>query len=302
MRGRWFNAGHRRSEVSDKGGTRSGMWRAFPCRGSDEQLFAIGDVHGQSAALAAVLQAISDCPRDGRPRHLIFLGDLIDRGPDSLGAVRLAMDARRLARVDQVTILPGNHELMLLDGLLDPDTYMADWLDNGGDAVIKEADPGCTARKLSDLADIVRSAFDPDFLRRMTEGPTWYQSGDLLFVHAGLQPGVDPVTFLTQPRFWAEGAHWAWIREPFLNWRGGWGPEGAWIVIHGHTPVLTKRAGLSQFETVADLISSHRRLCLDAGPAYGVGQVSWAEFGSDRYRLSLTQAPEKPFSDLLGPL
>lgn len=265
------------------------MWRPLPCRGSEEQLFAIGDVHGQSAALAAVLQAISDTPGDGRVRHLIFLGDLIDRGPDSLGAVQLAMDARRQARVDLLTILPGNHELMLLDGLLNPDPYIATWLDNGGDAVIKESDPECTVRKLSELADIARSAFDPDFLRCITEGPTWHQSGDLLFVHAGLQPGVDPVTFLTQSRFWAEDSHWAWIREPFLNWRGGWGPEGGWIVVHGHTPVLTKKAGLHVFEKAADRIRSHRRLCLDAGPANGVGQVSWAEFGPDRYRLSLTQ-------------
>lgn len=123
-------------------------WRPLPCRGPEAQLFVIGDVHGQAGALGAALDEIGRIPGTGLPRRLVFLGDLIDRGPDSLGAVRLAMGAADRAKVDAVTLLPGNHELMLIDGLLAPQEFMGDWLDNGGDAVIREADPGCTARKL----------------------------------------------------------------------------------------------------------------------------------------------------------
>lgn len=285
--GGWFSMGNSRSE-NNTTRTRYGRWRRLRCRGPAEQLFAIGDVHGQSEALEAALNAISNCPSDSPARHLIFLGDLIDRGPDSMGSVKLAMDAYSQAGVDLVTLLPGNHELMLLDGLLEPDLYLSAWLYNGGDALIKELDPDCTAQNLSDVADIVWDAFDHDFLLRMTKGPTWHLAGDLLFVHAGLQPEVEPVSFLSQRRFWANNNHWAWIREPFLSWRGGWGPEGAWVVVHGHTPAVTKKVDMPEFSKAADLIRLHRRLCLDAGAAYGFGQVAWAEFGLDQYRVCLS--------------
>ena len=247
----------------------------------------IGDVHGQAGALGAALDGIGRVPGTGMPRRLVFLGDLIDRGPDSLGAVRLAMGAADRAKVDAVTLLPGNHELMLVDGLLDPQEFMGDWLDNGGDAVIREADPGCTARKLADLAEIARAAFDPAFLIAMTSGPAYERAGELLLVHAGLAPGVEAETFLGQGRFGSSGEHWAWIRDPFLDWEFGWGPDRSWVVVHGHTPAVTRRAGPDGFARAADRVATHRRLCLDAGAAYGLPQVGWAEFGPDRYRVGL---------------
>lgn len=237
-----------------------------------------------------MLDAIAAAPRTGLPRRLILLGDLIDRGPDSLGAIHLAMDAAERARVDQVIRLPGNHELMLVDALLAPEEFMGDWLDNGGDRLIREADPGCTARRLTELAEIARDAIDPGFLSLMISGPIFHREGDLLFVHAGLAPGVDPDAFLAQSRFGSSGEHWAWIREPFLDWEFGWGPDRSWVVVHGHTPAMTRRAGLAGFTRAADRVMTHRRLCLDAGAAYGHSQVGWAEFGPDRYRVGLAIA------------
>ena len=93
------------------------------------------------------------------------------------------------------------------------------------------------------------------------------RAGELLLVHAGLAPGVEAETFLGQGRFGSSGEHWAWIRDPFLEWEFGWGPDG--------------------FARAADRIGTHRRLCLDAGAAYGLPQVGWAEFGPDRYRVGL---------------
>lgn len=270
--------------------TRPGPWRPLPCRGPEAQLFVVGDVHGQAVALGAALDAIAAVPGAGLPRRLVFLGDLIDRGPDSLGAVRLAMGAADRALVDEVTLLPGNHELMLIDGLLDPQSFIGDWLDNGGDAVILEADPGCAARKLADLAEIARAAFDPDFLTLMTSGPVFRREGELLLVHAGLAPGVEAETFLAQGRFGSAGEHWAWIREPFLDWEFGWGPDRSWVVVHGHTPAVRRRAGLAGFVRAADRVRTHRRLGLDAGSAYGHPQVGWAEFRPDRYRIGLAVA------------
>ena len=220
-----------------------GPWRPLPCRGPDAQLFAIGDVHGQARAPAAALDAIARILATGMPRRLVFLGDLIDRGPDSLGAVRLAMGAADRAGVGKVILLPGNHELMLIDGFLDPQEFMRDWLDNGGDAVIQEADPGCTARKPADVAGIAQAVFDLTFLSIMTSGPMFDRAGDLLLVHAGLAPSVGADSFLSQGRFGSAGAHRVWRREPFLDWEFGWGPEKSWVVVRGHTPAVVRKAG-----------------------------------------------------------
>jgi len=266
-----------------------GKWRSLPCREPDTQLFVIGDVHGQAEALAATLDAIAAVPCEGTSRQLVFLGDLIDRGPDSLGAIRLAMKAGERAQVDEVICLPGNHELMLIDALQDPHKFMVDWLDNGGNAVIQEADPGCTARKLTELADIARVAIDPEYLSLMISGPTFHQAGDFLLVHAGLAPDVEMDVFLSQNRFGSAGEHWAWIREPFLDWKFGWGPDQTWVVVHGHTPVVTQSTSTRAFIQAADCVASHRRICLDAGAAYGFAQVGWAEVNQNGYRLALTQ-------------
>lgn len=193
------------------------------------------------------------------PRRLVFLGDPINRVPDSLGAgaVRLAMGAAKPANVDDVTLLPGNHVLMLIDGLLVSRAFMGDWLDNGGDAVIQEADTGCTARRLADLAEIARSAIAPAFLTLMTSGPTFQREGELLLVRAGLAPGVEVETFLMQGRFGSSGEHWAWIRGLFLDWEFGYGPNRSWIVVRGHTPSVTHRAKWSGFARAADQVGTH---------------------------------------------
>jgi serine/threonine protein phosphatase 1 len=265
-----------------------GPWHALPCCGPEGQVFAIGDVHGQAAALAATLDAIAAVPRQGPSRRLVFLGDLIDRGPDSLGTIDLAMQARERAQVDEVVILPGNHELMMIDALLEPGAFMTDWLHNGGAALILEAQPDCKTHSLEELAEIARAAIDPTFLSLMVSGPTHHTAGDLVFVHAGLAPGVDAEAFLKQGRFAAGANHWAWIREPFLNWAHGWGPEQSWVVVHGHTPAIAKTGALSDFVATADRVVTHQRLCLDAGPAYRLPQIGWAEFSPGRqYRVGL---------------
>jgi serine/threonine protein phosphatase 1 len=112
-------------------------WKTLPAHAADAQVFAIGDVHGQADTLAATLDAIASAPRSHLVRRLIFLGDLIDRGPQSLAAISLYKSAGDLAMVDDVILLPGNHELMLLDGISEPDHFICDWLDNGGDMLLR---------------------------------------------------------------------------------------------------------------------------------------------------------------------
>ena len=72
-----------------------------------ERIIAIGDVHGCSAALAALVRAIAPTALD----TLVFLGDYIDRGPDSRGVVEQV-----IALGKRCTVVPllGNHEDMVL--------------------------------------------------------------------------------------------------------------------------------------------------------------------------------------------
>src|SRR5271163_2362827 len=77
------------------------------------EIFAIGDIHGRSDLLAALLDEAAREPRRADARTVVFLGDLIDRGPDSLGAIDLAIEARERIGADRAIGLMGNHETMM---------------------------------------------------------------------------------------------------------------------------------------------------------------------------------------------
>jgi serine/threonine protein phosphatase 1 len=270
-------------------GTTITDWKHMRQSVNGEQLFVIGDIHGQAEALRATLFAVASIPRATAHRRLVLLGDIIDRGPASLQAIYLAEDARDLALVDDVIILPGNHELMLIDAIDNPMMFMGDWLDNGGERLIEEIAPECTARMLADFAKIVRQAVPVSFLEQMRTGPTSLLLGDLLMVHAGLNPEREAFNFLAEPRMAVVGNdHWAWIREPFLRWQGGWGPQRKWAVVHGHTPAVSTLVSAESFAQAADKLSDHSRICLDAGSANGNPQIGWAEFRDGSYRIGIT--------------
>src|SRR5215470_17255243 len=96
--------------------------------------YAIGDIHG---SLGKLRRLLTRCERDagGEPMRLVFLGDYIDRGPESCGVIEhlIALQARR---GEDVVFLKGNHEALALasdDGALES----ANWLMSGGDATLK---------------------------------------------------------------------------------------------------------------------------------------------------------------------
>lgn len=266
-----------------------GRWHKIAGPEEHNQLFVIGDVHGQAQALAAALNTIAAIPRAGNRRRLVFLGDIVDRGPHSLDAIKLTMSAADRADADDVVLLPGNHELMLLDALEHPMKFMGDWLDNGGETLIAEAGRAAPIRLLEDFASLARSIISPDFLAAIQDAPNHVLSGNLLLVHAGLAPNEDAEAFLRVSGRAAHGNHWAWIRRPFLDWRGGWGPAGDWQVVHGHTPAVTRHSAPDRFFAAANRLRTHQRLCLDAGSAFGLPQVGWAEFTAESFRLALSR-------------
>src|SRR5690242_19668516 len=88
-------------------------WREQALRLDGETIFTIGDVHGCDRHLAALLEAFSELAAE-RPARLIFLGDLICRGPSSLGALKLWADPSLDARFTHVHRITGNHDQLLM--------------------------------------------------------------------------------------------------------------------------------------------------------------------------------------------
>ncbi len=176
----------------------------------NEMIYAIGDIHGRSDLLAFLLTEI-ESHAAGRPARIIFLGDYIDRGPDSAGVVRMVRELAS-ARAGLVHCLMGNHEQMLLLALEDS-AARACWLDNGGTTTLESF-------KAADAADL-----PADVIRWFRRLPTFHEDAKRYFVHAGLDP-ASPLNDQTD-------ADRLWIREPFISADHDFGKH----VVHGHTPV-----------------------------------------------------------------
>ncbi len=253
----------------------------------DTQVFAIGDVHGQADALERLLDHTYSIPRAAR-REIIFLGDLGDRGPESLRAFKLAWDAS--ARADERHILPGNHELMMLGAFDNLPGILQMWYHNGGRQTLMCVDPGEDLHEKKALAAL-REALPAGLEDLLRHGPTHLIRERVLFVHAGLHLEMEAEEFLGQDRFDFENdAHWAWIRQPFLGWESGWQAQGIDLVVHGHTPATTRPlATADEAAELLDVAAAHHAICLDAG-AMRRPQVVAVEFARDRHRLHVVPA------------
>ncbi|MBZ6077860.1 metallophosphoesterase family protein [Microvirga puerhi] len=174
--------------------------------------YAIGDIHGRHDLLEQLLEKIRKHAGD-RPHRIVFLGDYIDRGPDS-AAVVATVRAEAAKAPDRTVCLMGNHEAMLLDAVEDP-SFLLQWLMNGGNATL-------ASYGLGHPRDL-----PPDVLAWLRSLPTFYEDEWRYFVHAGLIPGraMDRQTDMDK----------LWIREPFLDVPYDFGKH----VVHGHTPLAT---------------------------------------------------------------
>lgn len=194
--------------------------------GRGVRVYAIGDVHGRSDLLTRLFAQI-DAERAANPRtkeHLILLGDLIDRGPDSRGVLDLLLDRR--ATDPTLKLLSGNHEemlLMLLDGATE---HWADWLRFGGAECAESynLDPlELYAMPPEAAIERLRAAMPEAHLALLRDLDSYLAVGDYIFVHAGIRPGV-PIE-----RQLRRDLHW--IRAPFLR---STTDHGA-MIVHGHS-------------------------------------------------------------------
>ena len=177
------------------------------------RVYAVGDVHGRDDLLAALHARIAaDWAAAPAPTAaIVYLGDYVDRGPDSAAVLERIAGPPPVEGAETVA-LKGNHEAMMLDALAPgaPQQAMTLWLWNGGQATLRNYPEGVPERHMALLRGL-----------RLT-----WEAGDYLFVHAGIDPALG---LEEQPEMTL-----LWIREPFLSWTGPL-PR---VVVHGHTPSM----------------------------------------------------------------
>lgn len=232
--------------------------------------YAIGDIHGHLSLLRGVHDLITaDRAMTGdADAPVIHLGDLVDRGPDSRGVLQFLIDGMAAGQPWQV--LKGNHDRMFTRFLREP------W----------EREPGLRSElswlhpRLGGAATLaaygVRNAGDRPIAPVHTEAlaavpqahvdfidarPVWLQRGEVVFVHAGIRPGI-PMKEQTETDL-------VWIRDGWLDDTRDHG----FLVVHGHTAL--------------DAPTHYgNRLNIDSSAAYGGPLTAIVIEGRDAFHLT----------------
>jgi serine/threonine protein phosphatase 1 len=209
-----------------------------------QRAYVVGDIHGRLDLLERLLDEIHRdiARRPARKVILVFLGDLVDRGPSSAEVVE-RLRTYRHPGVRPVFLL-GNHEEVLLRVIAGESQLIPGWLRFGGGQCLKSY--GVDPQTLSGLGDSAKIAAiaeaipeaHVDFLRTFADSCRF---GDYVFVHAGVRPGV-PLDQQLQSDL-------RWIREPFLADESDHG----FVVVHGHTirPEIEERTNRIGIDTGA---------------------------------------------------
>lgn len=200
---------------------------APPAIPPDMRIYAVGDIHGRFDLLQTLAGRIADdlASAPAREACAVFLGDYVDRGPQSAQVIDALSGGGFSTRL---IALRGNHEEMLLR-FLDDESVLETWRNFGGlETLHSYGVPVADAMRGAGYAaarDAFRRALPQrhlDFLSRTAPSVAF---GDYFFCHAGVRPGVA----LDRQR----PDDLLWIRHEFLQHRGSFGK----VVVHGHTPV-----------------------------------------------------------------
>lgn len=190
------------------------------------RIYAIGDIHGRNDLLQQLIEKIidDDAERGDSKSEIIFLGDLIDRGPDSAGVIETAMQLKR--ELGDVRFLMGNHEEVYLKAATGDEKATRFFNRIGGKETIlsyeismreyMDLDNSALAERLPNLIP----AHHIDFVKAFEDQII---VGDYAFVHAGIRPGV--------PLDEQKPKDLRWIREEFLSVKE---PHEK-VIVYGHT-------------------------------------------------------------------
>lgn len=199
---------------------------AKPAGPRGHRAYVIGDVHGRLDLLNELLAKIRSDIRERPKRKLtiVFLGDLIDRGPQSAEVVERV---RKLRLEDSSTaFIMGNHEEVLLRVVDGDSELIGSWLKFGGAETLQSY--GANPRRIASLPPDqavaqIKSAIPASHVRFLSGFADTVSFGDYVFVHAGIRPGIE----LSEQ----SQSDLRWIRAPFLEDESDHG----FIVVHGHT-------------------------------------------------------------------
>jgi serine/threonine protein phosphatase 1 len=212
----------------------------------------VGDIHGCAHLLELRLEQIyRDSQSFDGDIYQIFLGDYIDRGPDSLKVLQLLFSAPR--HDHRRVCLMGNHEVTLLSCLTDA-RHIENWINFGAaeallsfglDPQLMHSEAG-RAQLQQQIHQVLGAT--PGLLTFLETLPTFFEMDDYYCVHAGIRPGLPLAQQKDEDRLW--------IRQEFLTYTK---PHPK-MIIHGHTPC-----------DAVEIYSN--RINLDTG-AYASGQLS----------------------------
>ncbi len=227
------------------------------------RIYAIGDVHGRNDLLQQLLAKIikDDGERDKAESEIIFLGDLVDRGPDSAGVIDTVMQLK--SSLGNVRFLMGNHEEVYLAAATGNEKSVRFFNRIGGRETILSYDISMQEYVELDIAQLaarITTLFPREHVDFIAGFEDQIIIGDYAFVHAGIRPGVS----LAEQR----PKDLRWIREEFL------GTEDAHekVIVYGHT--------------ISDeVVEAGNRIGIDTGAYYSDKLTALALQGSERWYL-----------------
>lgn len=193
-----------------------------------ERVYAIGDIHGRHDLFQRLVRKIvahwESGPREAERVQLVLLGDIIDRGADSAACL---MMAHKLLTDSGLRLLKGNHEDLLLNAIDGSAIAQDIWLDHGGLAFLESFGiaPPRPDEDSFDFGERLGAALPDHLVAMLRAAPLTFRSGDYLFVHAGVRPGVAIDRQDEQDLLF--------IREDFTRSDRDHGA----IVVHGHSIV-----------------------------------------------------------------
>ncbi len=211
------------------------------------RVFAVGDIHGENRKLNSLLDSL---PFEPHRDQLIFLGDYINRGPDSSAVIATLIDLKQ--RVPGTIFLKGNHEEVLLRYAHEGEPEDLRLLRAMGVESTLASYGDAPAARLRDLAFM--PATHRDFLESLD---LFARIDPYLFVHAGLPPGAAPEDCPPDSLLTCGGL---FLKEP---------PRRGTVVVFGHTATLTP-------------LVAEGKIGVDTGAAYG-GPLTAVELPALRF-------------------
>lgn len=257
---------------------------------SDETYLIMTDTHGYFDMASALYERI-----DKQHCKKIHLGDVTDRGSQNYKSMKFVRDNFDIR-------LFGNHDAFINQALMGNHHGYMIWSWNGGDTVLSEF--GINVDELEEMVQesggyffqiwpeifkILVKNIPQDFQEFFIDGfQNYHGDGNILFIHAGLNPSMSVKSFLLKTVF--DGCnlnlkdevenHWFWIRNPFLysvDWEEKYldDNKNPLFVFHGHTPQR-------------DVYETSYRFCVDGGSYYNK-QMFGVILEKDRYKVTVIQ-------------